>query len=462
MFQVECLGAETRLDTKRRAFTAYALHLVENHDTRSSSSSLPLSRPFYRRYHQFKQLSHHLRAFGFEHPSVPDSGGLFNTSTTEWLVEQRTSSLVVWLNSLLDTIEITALRGKQQRHARRNSSSRGSSSSMMPMASPKRAVRKAACAIMAFLHSCPEVDPGGDADDISNMPPTPVGSFQGLKTLVSGGGSGGTSANDARVHALNASWSAGLQSSSFSSSNRASSPLTSRFSPASSRASPASTLASPASSPLSPPAPLPPSSSPLPSSPVSSFSSRPLHASRTSDLGHVDDLDDFPILERSGDVVAEEEEDEEKEVMERSPLSVSSPSVDMPLQQVALLWLSHAFMVATMLLTVGEVDSLPSLGLRIGTSLQVVLLCVAIDGGGGGCDSMHGRSGRHDDGEERSESDAHNTRHWWWSSLLVAMMHVVLWWCGDYSAWGGRRLHVCFVAWLLMVASTWRAGDGYW
>ena len=46
--------------------------------------------------------------------------------------------------------------------------------------------------------------------------------------------------------------------------------------------------------------------------------------------------------------------------------------------------------------------------------------------------------------------------------MLVAMMHVVLWWCGDYSAWGGRRLHVCFVAWLLMVASTWRAGDGYW
>ena len=185
-FSVKCLAAETRLDKRRRAFTVYKLQLIQSG---ARNSTKPLTKPFFRRYHQFKQLSQHLLSYNFDHPPVPHSGGFFNTSTTEHLVKLRMKSLIVWINSLLDTIEIGAVRGRQKAESRLGLNPKDiispKTSPRMSRGSPAlktltRPVRKAARAIMAFLHPRPGVDPGGSISDLSNMPPTPVGSITSL------------------------------------------------------------------------------------------------------------------------------------------------------------------------------------------------------------------------------------------------------------------------------------------
>ena len=208
-FQVACINSETRLDTKRKAFTAFELQLVDS----DSTTSKPLTKPFHRRYHQFRQLSSHLTSYNFEHPNVPDSGGLFNTSTTEWLVEQRKKSLVAWINQLLDTIEITAVRGRQKAESRLGMDTADSpptqhSSRTLSPGPPARPIRTAARAIMEFLHPRPEVDPGGDAADyLANMPPTPMnGVGGGMRRRISR-----STPTLSRAAQFNSSWSAGKE-----------------------------------------------------------------------------------------------------------------------------------------------------------------------------------------------------------------------------------------------------------
>jgi len=227
-FRCICMGAETRLDTSRRAFTVYTLQLVE------CGVSAPLTPPFHRRYHQFRQLSQHLDSYQFEHPPVPNSGGIFNgvfhgvfnTSTTEWLVEKRKKSLIIWINALLDAVEITAVRGRQKARSRLGlegplSPTRNNAAALRILSPrPTRFVRKAARAIMAFLHPRAEIDPGG-LNDLAMMPPTPqssIGSLQDLHALQQhhharqrrrSDDCNSRTAEMARVTSLMASWSPG-------------------------------------------------------------------------------------------------------------------------------------------------------------------------------------------------------------------------------------------------------------
>jgi hypothetical protein len=224
-FQVVCLNTETRLDQKRKPFTAYHLQIVDK-------NKIPLAKSFHRRYHQFKQLSSHLLSYNFEHPKVPDSGGLFNTSTTQWLVEQRKVSIVRWINQLLDTIEITAIRGRQKAESRLGLKTPGTSPVTSPVTSKRRPsrrpppharpIRQAARAIMEFLNPRPEVDPAGtkyndeieeeDRRILEEMPPTPMSLFNSV--ALGGGGSGGSGGSD-QLSQLNSSWSTNQSSSTF-------------------------------------------------------------------------------------------------------------------------------------------------------------------------------------------------------------------------------------------------------